>query len=101
MVKLTHSSPLGELAVPNGEGGVVFVKPGDVVELPEAVAGRESGPWVDVDDEGNPLVPVDDGRAWRLKEDGSGWEARDLGAGLLALDDWRPADADGDNGEEG
>lgn len=89
MVLVQHDSPQGSLAVPDGDGGVILVEPRTPVEVPAAVAGREPGPWQQL--EAGVLPDWDSGLAYRQTDDG-GWESRDPGAGLLAQHDlWQLA----------
>lgn len=91
MVLVQHESPQGELAVPDGEGGVILAPAGKPTEVPDVVAGREPGPWKPL---GEGVLPDwDSGLAYQQAADG-GWEERDPGVGLLAQHDlWSPAKA--------
>ena len=93
-----HDGTLGERAVPDGRGGVVFAVPGVPFEVDDEVAGYPPGVWepcagdVSRDEEGadvsgdyahEPLAePVQ-------LEDGTSvaWRRRHLGRGLLAQED--------------
>lgn len=92
-----HDGTLGERAVPNGWGGVVFAQPDVPFEVSDEVAGVAPGEWepcagdVSRDDEGH---DVSGEFSHELLPDGT-WRRRALGHGLLAQEnDFRAATDD-------
>lgn len=97
MFVVMHDSTLGERAVPDGRGGVVFAQPGVPFEVSDEVAGVAPGPWepadgdVTVDEEGRDVS----GAYAHEPLEGGGWRRRHLGHGLLAQEnDYRAATDD-------
>ena len=106
MFVVMHDGTLGERAVPDGRGGVVFAQPGVPFEVDDEVAGQAPGPWEPV---AGDVVRDEQGRdvsgAYAHEplsepvtlEDGTvlAWRRRLLGAGLLAQEnDFRAATDD-------
>ena len=93
MFVVMHDGALGERAVPDGRGGVVFAQPGVPFEVSDEVAGVAPGAWepadgdVVRDEEGRDVSgayahePIGPGVAYGVA---GGWRRRHLGHGLLA-----------------
>ena len=90
MFVVMHDGTLGERAVPDGRGGVVFAQPGVPFEVSDEVAGVAPGAWEPADGD---VVRDEEGRdvsgayAHEPLEGPDGavsWRRRHLGSGLLA-----------------
>ncbi len=90
MFVVMHDGTLGERALPDGRGGVVFAQPGVPFEVDDEVAGVAPGPWEPADAD---VVRDEEGRdvsgqyAHEPVEGPDGavvWRRRHLGGGLLA-----------------
>lgn len=102
MALVKNVCPLGERLLV--EHGVVL--PGEVVDVPDDLAGRAPGPWRpptadEAAGRGTPTDPLQWQLAGVSETDGELWLCRDPGAGLLAQEDvWQPATAPAGGGND-